>query len=114
MIPTDDADDDAIFGYADGIPLAAVHPGQTVAAELDARGLTGHRAAVLMRIPANRLGQIIAGKRGIIADTALRLARLLGPGAQFWMNLQAQYDLATTERDHGPTIRSEVPELSRA
>ena len=101
MTPTDDADDDIVFTYEGGIPLQAVHPGRTIAAELQARHLTPHRAAVLMRIPANRLSQIIAAKRSITADTALRLARLLGPGAQLWMTLQAQYDLALTEQERG-------------
>ncbi len=109
MTPTDD--DAAVFAYPDGIPLLPVHPGQTIAAELRSRGITPHRAALLMRIPPNRLSQILAGKRGITADTALRLARLLGPTAQFWMALQAQHDLATTEQERGQTILAEVPVL---
>ena len=109
MTPTDDEDDDTVFTYESGIPLHPVHPGRTIAAELQARQLTPHRAALLMRIPANRLSQIIAAKRGITADTALRLSRLLGPRAQFWMNLQTQYDLATTEQERGEAIREEVP-----
>lgn len=109
MTPTDDADE--VFAFPEGIPLHPVHPGRTIGAELAARRLTAHRAALLMRIPPNRLSQILAGKRGITADTALRLARLLGPSAQFWMTLQTQYDLATTERERGQTIMAEVPEL---
>jgi antitoxin HigA-1 len=105
-------DDDTVFSYEGGIPLQPVHPGRTIAAELRTRNLSPHRAALLMRIPANRLGQIIAARRGIAADTALRLARLLGPGAQFWMTLQAQYDLAITEQERGQAIRDEVPELA--
>jgi antitoxin HigA-1 len=110
MTHTDD--DDTVFTYESGIPLQPVHPGRTIAAELQTRNLSAHRAALLMRIPANRLGQIIAARRGITADTALRLARLLGPGAQFWMTLQAQYDLAITEQERGQAIRDEVPELA--
>jgi antitoxin HigA-1 len=64
-----------------------------------------------MRIPANRMSQIIAAKRSITADTALRLSRLLGPSAQFWMTLQKQYDLAMTEQERGQVIREEVPVL---
>jgi addiction module HigA family antidote len=112
MTPTDDIDDDdTVFTYDGGIPLHPVHPGRTIVAELQARHLTPHRAALLMRIPANRLSQIIAAKRGVTADTALRLARLLGPSAPFWMTLQAQHDLATTERERGQAIREEVPVL---
>ncbi len=104
-------DDDTIFTFENGIPLLPVHPGRTIAAELRSRDITPHRAALLMRIPPNRLSQILGGKRGITADTALRLARLLGPGAQFWMTLQTQHDLATTEQERGQTIRAEVPVL---
>ena len=113
MIPTDKIDDDdTVFTYEHGIPLQPVHPGRTIAAELAARQLTAHRASLLMRIPPNRLSQIIAGKRGITADTALRLARLLGPSAQFWMTLQAGHDLATTDQECGQAIRKEVPVLA--
>ncbi len=112
MTPTDDDDDDdTVFTYDHGILLHRIHPGRTIAAELQARHLTPHRAAILMRIPANRLSQIIAAKRSITADTALRLSRLLGPSAQFWMTLQTQYDLATMEQERGQTIREEVPVL---
>ena len=116
MIPTeaDAEDDNTVFTYDGGIPLLPVHPGRTVAAELRARGLTAHRASLLMRIPPNRLSQILAEKRGISADTALRLARLLGPSAQFWMTVQAQYDLASTEQERGQAIRAEVPVLETA
>jgi addiction module HigA family antidote len=51
---------------------------------------------------------IIAGKRGISADTALRLARLFGTSGQFWMNMQLQYDLALAAREHGQRIATEV------
>jgi len=114
MIRTDDDDDDAVFTFESGIPLQPVHPGRTIEAELRARHLTAHRAALLMRIPPSRLSQILAGKRGITAETALRLARLFGPSGQFWMALQAQHDLATTERERGQVIRDEVSALASA
>jgi addiction module HigA family antidote len=100
--------DGTIFQFPDGIPLAPIHPGRTIAAELKARGITGHRAAMMMRVPANRLALILAGRRGISADTALRLARLFGVSAPFWMNLQSNYDLAIAARDHGHRIDAEV------
>jgi addiction module HigA family antidote len=100
--------DDEVFEFPDGISLPPVHPGRTVAAELRVRGISGHRAALMMRVPANRLALILAGRRAITADTALRLARLLGTSAQFWMSLQAQYELAVTERAHGKQIAAEV------
>ncbi len=100
--------DETIFATADGISLPPVRPGLTVAAELEARGISAHRAALMMRVPPNRLGLILAGRRSITADTALRLARLFGTSAQFWMNLQSHYDLAVAEREHGRKIAAEV------
>jgi addiction module HigA family antidote len=101
-------DDDEVFEFPMGIALQPTHPGRTIASELVSRNLTAHRAAMKMRVPPNRLGHIVAGERGITADTALRLARLFGTSALFWMNLQSQYDLAVAERDHGSRISAEV------
>ena len=71
-----------------GAVLPPVHPGRTIADELAARGLSATRAAMLMRILQSRLSRILVGARSVTADTALRLHRLLGPSAQFFMNLQ--------------------------
>ena len=73
----------------DGFAMAPVHPGEVLQEEIAARGLTAHALALKLRVPANRLTEIIAGKRGISPDTALRLSRYLGPGAAFWLNLQS-------------------------
>ena len=59
-------------------------------------------------MPANRINDILAGKRGITADTALRLARYFGTTAEFWMNLQTAYDLRQTRREHGKHIDKDV------
>lgn len=91
-----------------GFPLEAIHPGRTLAAELAARGLTAHAFALKLRVPANRITEIIAGKRGISTETALRLGRYFGTGAALWANLQTQYDLAVAERDLGGRIAAEV------
>lgn len=91
-----------------GFVLAAIHPGRTLAAELAARGLTAHALALKLRVPANRISEIVAEKRGISAETALRLGRFFGTGAAFWANLQTQYDLAVAERDLGSRIAVEV------
>ena len=91
-----------------GFPLAPVHPGETLASELAARGLTAHALALKLRVPANRVSEIIAGKRGISAETALRLGRYFGTGAAFWANLQTQYELALAERQLGARITTEV------
>jgi addiction module HigA family antidote len=94
--------------YPGGAPIPPVHPGETLAEEIAARGLTANALALSLRVPANRLAAIIKGQRGISAETALRLGRYFGTGAAFWVNLQAQYDLAVAERDLGARIVREV------
>jgi addiction module HigA family antidote len=91
-----------------GFSLSPVHPGLTLAAELAARGMTAHALALKLQVPANRISSIVAGTRGISAETALRLGRYLGTGAAFWMNLQSHYDLAVAEKELGDRIASEV------
>ncbi|MDK9722597.1 MAG: HigA family addiction module antitoxin [Rhodospirillales bacterium] len=88
--------------------LMPVHPGRILASEIEARGLTPHALALKLRVPANRIGAIIAGTRGISADTALRLGHYLGTGPELWMRLQADYDLALAEKTSGPKVRDEV------
>jgi len=95
-----------------GFRFAPVRPGRTLAAEIAARGMTAHALALKLRVPANRIGEIIAGKRGITAETALRLGRYFGTGAAFWLNLQGSYDLAVAERDLGARIKAEVEEAA--
>lgn len=102
------ANDNEIFEYPNGVPLLPVHPGRTLASELQARGLTANAVALKLRVPANRLSDIIRGQRAISAETALRLGRYFGTGAAFWMNLQSHYDLALAEREIGERISREV------
>jgi addiction module HigA family antidote len=92
----------------DGFMMAPVHPGDVLQEEIAARGLTARALGPKLRVPANRLTEIIAGKRGISPDTALRLSRYLGSGAAFWLNLQSPYDLAMAEKRLGAKIRAEV------
>lgn len=65
-----------------------------------------------LHVPKNRISQIINGERGISADTALRLARWMGTTPQYWLNLQANYELRKAEQETGETIRDEVTPLS--
>jgi antitoxin HigA-1 len=99
---------DTFQATAGGFRLPPVHPGGTLESELTARGLTAHALALKLRVPANRISEIIAGKRGISIETALRLGRYFGTGAPFWINLQSQYDLALAERALGDRIAAEV------
>jgi antitoxin HigA-1 len=100
--------DTEVFAYPNGIPLAPVHPGRTLASELAARGLTANALALKLRVPSNRLSDIIRGERAISVETALRLGRAFGTGTQFWINLQSQYDVAVAERKLGAQIDREV------
>jgi addiction module HigA family antidote len=76
--------------------------------ELAARALSANRLALELRLPSGRITEIINGKRGISADTALRLGRFLGNSARFWLNLQTAYELAVAERDIGARVVDEV------
>jgi addiction module HigA family antidote len=73
-----------------------------------ARKLSANRLALDLGVPSGRVTDIINSKRGITADTALRLGRRLGTSAQFWMNLQTRYDLTITEEKLGRRLAIEV------
>ncbi len=70
-----------------------IHPGEILADELADIGLSAKKLADVIEVPSNRLYQILAGKRALTADTALRLAQYFGMSADFWMNLQSAYEL---------------------
>ena len=80
---------------------ARTHPGVMLRAELDARGMSAHRLALAIRVPANRVTAILRGDRAVTAETAVRLGRYLGTGPEFWMTLQSAYDIATVNREKG-------------
>jgi addiction module HigA family antidote len=103
---------DIVASPPGGFPLVPVHPGKTLAGELVARGLSAHALAIKLRVPANRVSEIIAGKRGISPETALRLGRFFGTGAPFWATLQSTYDLALAEQSLGHRIASEVERVA--
>lgn len=92
----------------------AIHPGEHIADELEALGMSASQLARELDIPTNRLTEIIRGRRGISADTALRLARWMGTSPQFWMNLQRNYELRLAEQEHGDEIRERVRPRSEA
>ena len=80
------------------------HPGEILADELQTLGVSPTELARQIRVPANRISQIINGKRSITGDTALRLAHWFGTSPQFWMNLQNQHDVRLAERAAGAEI----------
>ena len=86
----------------------AVHPGDVLEEELAEHGITQAAFAREIDVPPNRVSQIIAGKRSVTGDTALRLGHWFGVDPQFWLNLQSQFDLAVAERRVGTAVR-ELP-----
>lgn len=82
-----------------------VHPGVILKDELDEIGITPTEFARRIDVPANRVSQIIAGKRSITGDTALRFGHWFGADPLVWINLQAQYELAVAAREAGAAIR---------
>jgi addiction module HigA family antidote len=89
--------------------MPSVHPGEILFEDfLKPMGITQYRLAKSIGVPQRRIGEIIAGKRSITADTALRLARLFGTDAESWINLQAHYDLDVAEERLHDRIEREV------
>lgn len=86
----------------------AIHPGEHLRIDLEEIGMSQAALARTLRVPKNRISQIINGERGITADTALRLARWMGTTPQYWINLQANYELRKAEQENGEAIREEV------
>ena len=84
----------------------AAHPGTVLKDELDALGITPTELARQIGVPANRVCQIVQGKRAVTGDTALRLGHWFENSPQFWMNLQAQHDLVTAEKSVGALIKA--------
>jgi addiction module HigA family antidote len=93
-------------------PIA--HPGRLLRRELLARRLSANRLALDLGVPSGRVTDILNGRRAISADTAVRLGRYFGNRPQFWLDLQAQYDIAVVERDHGKEISRQVRTPARA
>ena len=84
------------------------HPGSLLKRELQARKLSANRLALDIGVPSGRITDILNARRSISADTAVRLGRFFGNGAQFWLDLQGQHDIAVIERDRGAEIDGQV------
>ena len=81
-----------------------VHPGEVLGDELEGLGISARELARQINVPANRITQIIAGRRGITGDTALRLGHWFGTGPQLWLNLQSTYELNLARQQVGKEI----------
>ena len=91
----------------------AVHPGEILRDELAEMGTSPTEFARQIEVPPNRISQILAAKRSVTGDTALRFGHWFGIDPQFWLNLQTQYDLVVAERRVGTSVRT-LPTASGA
>ena len=94
------------------MPMLAIHPGEHLAEELKELNLSAAALARQLRVPTNRITQILSGRRDITVDTALRLAHFFGTSAEFWINLQSLYDLRIAQQEAGKSIKA-LPTLKR-
>lgn len=85
-----------------------IHPGRFLKRELSARDLSASRLALDLGVPSGRIVDILNARRSISADTAVRLGRYFGNSAQFWLDLQGQYDIAKVEKERGKEIATRV------
>ena len=90
----------------------AVHPGVVLKDELAELEVSPAEFARQINVPANRVSQIIAGKRSVTGDTALRFGHWFGVEPQFWLNLQSQFDLVVADKKVGDLVR-ELPTAHR-
>ncbi len=95
--------------------LQPVHPGEVLLEEfLKPMALSQNQLALAIRVPARRINEIVLGKRGISADTALRLSHYFGNSAEFWLGLQMDYDLDRAEDALAARIKTQVRQRSAA
>lgn len=93
--------------------MPPVHPGEVLLEDfLKPLGITQYRLAKSIGVPQRRIGEIVAGKRSVTADTALRLARFFGTDAQSWMNLQSYFDLEMTLERVGEEIERDIKPMA--
>jgi addiction module HigA family antidote len=91
---------------------SAIHPGEHLAEQLEELDMSAAELARQLKVPTNRVTEILNGRRTITGDTALRLGHFFGTSAEFWMNLQKLYELRLAEIKSGETIK-DLPTLTR-
>ncbi|MBZ6372183.1 MULTISPECIES: HigA family addiction module antitoxin [Microbacterium] len=90
--------------------IAPIHPGEVLMEDfINGFGITQHKLALAIGVPPRRINEIVHAKRGITADTALRLAKYFGTSAEFWINLQSHYELDRAEDLSGEQIAAITP-----
>lgn len=92
--------------------MRPVHPGEVLRLDyLEPLGMSANALAKRLHLPASRINDIVLQRRGVTADTAMRLARFFGGDAQSWMNLQSTYELRVAQTAHAQTIEREIEPL---
>ena len=89
----------------------AIHPGEHLAEQLEELGMSAAELSRRIKVPTNRITQIMGGRPSITGDTALRLGHFFGTSAEFWMNLQKLYELRVAEREVGNDVKA-LPRLA--
>jgi antitoxin HigA-1 len=89
-----------------------IHPGEHLAEELGELEMSAAELARRLKVPTNRITEILNGRRAITGDTALRLAHFFGTSPEFWLNLQSLYEIRVAEKKSGKSIRT-LPTLKR-
>ncbi len=87
------------------MPITAIHPGEHLAEELETLKMTAAELARQLKVPTNRITEILNGRRAITGDTALRLGHFFGTSAEFWLNLQTLFELRMAERKAWKAIK---------
>jgi addiction module HigA family antidote len=88
--------------------MRPIHPGEILKDELEEMDMTANSLAGRLDVPANRITSILNERRGITADTALRLARFFGTTPEFWLNLQMTYELRLAQDAKGELILEKI------
>ena len=89
----------------------AIHPGAHLAEQLEELGMSAAELARRIKVPTNRVTQVLNGQRAITGDTALRLGHFFGTSGEFWLNLQKLYELRLAERESGKAVKA-LPTLA--
>jgi antitoxin HigA-1 len=95
------------------MPVIVIHPGEHLAEELRELEMSAAELARRLKVPTNRVTEILNGRRAITGDTALRLAHFFGTSPEFWLNLQSLYEIRLAEKKAGKSIKA-LPTLKRA
>ena len=108
MLKREDLSKADFSAVATGESLPILHPGRHLQDYLEGAGISQYRLAKAIHVPPRRINEIVQGKRGISADTALRLARFFRTTPEFWMNLQSAYELACASEALGDRLQTEI------